>query len=413
MCALLALFLLSGCASQPLAELELVTSVPTLVPTATPDPTPVPTPDPTPTPVPTPVPDTVITLAAVGDLMCHKYMLLDAYDKETKTYDFDSMLSDIAPYLSAADLTIGNLETPVAGEKFGYTGSAGTLNFNAPLTYLDTLKAVGFDVLTVANNHMLDKRFEGLTNTLNTLDEYGIAHAGGYRTPQERQGTTIVEVEGIRIGFVAATYGINSNHKSVPDEMEGLAWLDFDSEVMAQEIQKTKEAGADFVIACMHWGYERTTSPNGTQKKMAQALADAGADLILGHHPHVSQKVEWIESGDRKVLCFYSLSNFISNMYAPQADTGYIGYITLRQKAGQGEVTIDSASYLPAIVYKKTYQDTSEWDFRVLPMQEFIEDEAKYESLDRAMKKRIKESYEETLKIVGDAIPVTKTYPGA
>jgi len=194
--------------------------------------------------------------------------------------------------------------------------------------------------------------------------------------------------------------------------MRGFAYQDLNGETLAADIRSARDAGADMVIACVHWGHERVTHPNESQIRLAEELVSAGADIVLGHHPHVSQKVQWVESGGNRGLVFYSLSNFISNMYAPQADTGYIAYLTIVKDGETGAVSLEDASYLPAIVYKKTYLSASEWDFRVLPMAAYLEDEALLATLDAAMRKRLRDSYEETLKIVGDAIRVTKDYPG-
>ncbi len=431
LCALiLALLLCAGCAApQNVADLAIVTpdptqeaipeatEAPTQAPTAEPVKTPDPTvepekePDPTPEPAPTFDPAITVTLAAVGDIMCHHYMLLDAYDAKEKTYDFHSMLADIAPYLSAADLTVGNLETPVAGEAYSYSGSEGTLIFNAPLTFLDALQDAGFDVLTLANDHLLDKGWEGMRLTLDHLDAYEIAHTGAYRSQEERDTPCIVNVKGVRIGIIAATYGVNIRKETLPKDIRDVAYSELDVETVGKDIQAARDAGADFVIVFPHWGTERSTKVTKEQEKMAQALADAGADLILGSHPHVTQKAEYLTSADgRQVLCFYSLSNFISNMYAPQADSGYIAYVTLK-KSPDGTTRLVSASALPVAVSKKTNKAPEEWDFRVLPVQEFIEDETKSASIYKTMLRRLKEVFEEIPKLLGDTVPLTKNVP--
>jgi poly-gamma-glutamate capsule biosynthesis protein CapA/YwtB (metallophosphatase superfamily) len=341
-------------------------------------------------------------VAAVGDLMCHRWMVSDAYDRDTKTYNFVPMLADIAPLLIEADIAVGNLETPVAGSEFGYTGSSSLLNFNAPDSYLDMLKSAGFDVLTNANNHILDKRWQGILNTLDALDEWGFVHTGGFRNQEENETPCIVEHDGIRIAFVTGTGILNIGRGAIPKEFRQWAFNDLDIEKLSADIDRARQAGADLVFASMHWGSEGTQKPSSHQRRLAEELIAAGADCILGHHPHVLQPIEMVESGGRTGLVFYSLGNFISNMYPPQADTGAIAYITYEKNNETGEVTLKDAAYLPAIVWKKPYQGEGNWDFRVLPMQRYLEDEALFETLDRGMKKRMPASFEETVALLGE-----------
>lgn len=395
---------LAGCAPAPALQeataLPAATAKPVVIAAATARITP--SPAPTPTAQPTPPPPARVTVAAVGDLMCHKYMVLDAYDRASKTYDFLPMMMDVAPLLRGADITVGNLETPVAGEEFGYTGSAGLLNFNAPDSYLDMLEYAGFDVLTNANNHMLDKRWQGLLNTLDALDAHGFVHAGGFRNRQENETPCLVTHEGITVAFVTATYGSNIGRGAVPEEHRPWAYNDLDIEKLSQDIERARQAGADVVIASVHWGYERTQKPSAVQRSFAKELVAAGVDCVLGHHPHVLQPIEWVEAGGNRGLVFYSLGNFISNMYPPQADTGAIAYITFEKDPLTGAVSLADAAYLPTIVWKKPYKGEGNWDFRVLPMARYLNNDIYFNSLDGPMKRRMPASWEETVALLGE-----------
>ena len=404
--ALAVLFLLVGCTHSPsssappsptgvmpqISETQQPTSTPTAVPTTVV----------TPTPTPTPQPPVRVSIAAVGDLMCHKYMVYDAYDRASDTYDFKSMLEDVAPLLSAADITIGNLETPVAGASFGYTGSSGTLNFNAPDSYLDMLEMAGFDVLSYSNNHILDKGWQGLLSTLDTLQARGFTYTGAFRNQQENETPCIVEHEGIKFAFVTATYGSNVGRGRIPDEFKAWAYNDLNEKKILADTDRARAAGADVVIALLHWGAERVLKPNRTQKDLAPALIAGGVDVIIGHHPHVLQGIERIESGGRQGVVFYSLGNFVSNMYPPQADTGAIAYLIFEKDPQSDKVSLVDLAYLPTIVWKKTYQGEGNWDFRVLPMQRYMEDEQLFDTLDSGMKKRLPASWKETIEHLGE-----------
>lgn len=147
-----------------------------------------------------------IKLVAVGDIMMHKEEIEGGKVPGTNTYNFDYMFKHIKPYIENADLAIGNLETPLAGKERGYTGYPA---FNAPEQLAIALKNTGFDVLTTANNHSLDRHYQGVAHTLKVLDEVGLAHTGTARTKEEQDKVLIQEVKGIKIAFMAYTYGTN------------------------------------------------------------------------------------------------------------------------------------------------------------------------------------------------------------
>jgi poly-gamma-glutamate synthesis protein (capsule biosynthesis protein) len=221
-----------------------------------------------------------------------------------------------------------------------------------------------------------------------------------------------VERGGVRVAFVTATAVMNVGRGGIPEEYRPWAYNDADINKMTQDIARARRAGADVVVVCVHWGSERTQAPSAFQRGLAQELIAAGADCILGHHPHVLQPVEKVESGGRTGLVFYSLGNFISNMYPPQADTGAIAYVTYEKDLETGEIALVDAAYLPTIVWKKTYQGEGNWDFRVLPMEQYLTDGILFDSLDDNMKERLQASWEETIAFMGeDVARLTAGYP--
>ncbi|MCE1228071.1 MAG: CapA family protein, partial [Firmicutes bacterium] len=211
-----------------------------------------------------------------------------------------------------ADLVFGNLESPIAPT----TGRPGQpFVFNAPEDLPYALKASGFAVLATANNHAFDQGPKGTVETLERLERLGLTAIGSGRNRQEAHQARIFERKGLRIAFLAYTDLFNANLNGDP-QRPWVAPLDD----AAIEAVRAAKAQADLVVVSLHWGIEYEHRPRPRQREMAAKLVAAGADLLLGHHPHVLQPLEWIESGGRRGAAIFSLGNFISNQdrtYAP------------------------------------------------------------------------------------------------
>ena len=357
------LLALSGCA----AAQEAPEASSTQAPAVTAEPTIAPTPEPTATPEPTP---TVITIGAIGDIMIMPAQISGAYDEATDTYDFSRSFQGVANQFRSVDLMCGNLETTISGEDAGYSEKKAKKEpadtFNAPDSVLDNLKDIGFDFLSTANNHALDRKMPGLLRTLDMLDEKGFYHTGTARSNEERDQPLIIDVKGIKIGFVAATEIINKHDKYMNDEETEYAVtrLYSQQERLLAEVKACKDAGADFVIAYPHWDKEHKTGANTRTKEMAKLLLEAGADLILGSHPHVVQSIEYVtverDGAPYTGLVVYSMGNFISNMSA-KSDVDplkYGLYVQLSlEKAIDGTTTLKSASYMPLLCFYRTVDD--------------------------------------------------------
>ena len=287
---------LSGClpaAQSPSAE---ATAEPPSV-TEAPTPTSTPTPMPTPTPEPTP---TVITIGAIGDIMMMPAELTGAYNAETGEYDFTNCFLGVANQFRSVDLMCGNFESTLAGKDAGYSvkkrPEEHADTFNAPDVIIDNLKDIGFDFLSTGNNHALDRKMAGLLRTLDVLDEKGIYHTGTARSNEERDTPLIIDVKGIKIGFIAPTEIINKNERLMTDQEAEYAVtrLYSQQERLVSEITALRAAGADFIVAYPHWDKEHKTGANARTRDAAKLLFESGVDVILGSHPHVVQSIEYI-----------------------------------------------------------------------------------------------------------------------
>ncbi len=296
--------------------------------------------------------DTTFTLTAIGDIMCHNTQYLDAYNDETGEYDFSYVFDDISLYTKTADICVGNLETTFAGEDVGYSSYP---TFNTPDSLAYELKDIGVDVLSTAGNHALDKGFNGLSRTIDVLNNADISHLGTYKSKEEQDKTLIKYVKGIKIAFVNFTYGTNGI--PIPSDKPYCVNL-IDENLMKEQIDRAKEEEPDIIIACMHWGTEYKTTPNSTQEQLADFLFKNGIDIILGTHPHVLEPMEkrtvTLDDGTTKDgFVIYSLGNFIADQNAEYTRDSIILNIDITKHA-DGKVTIDNYEYIPIYMYKDT-----------------------------------------------------------
>ena len=300
--------------------------------------------------------DATFTMAAIGDIMCHNTQYMDAYNQETGAYDFSYVFEDISFYTKTADIAIGSLETTFAGEEKGYSSYP---TFNTPDSLAYELKSIGLDVLSTAGNHALDKGFDGLSRTIDVLDDADIAHLGTYKSQEEQDKVLFKYVKGVKIAFINYTYGTNGI--TVPSDKEFCVNL-IDKDLIKKHIETAKEGNADIIVACMHWGSEYKTTPSTSQTELADFLFQNGVDIVLGNHPHVLEPMEkrtiTLEDGTTKDrFIIYSLGNFIADQNAKNTRNSVILNLTIT-KHTDGKVTIDKADYVPIYMYKDTLLKT-------------------------------------------------------
>lgn len=149
---------------------------------------------------------TTVKMTVVGDIMCHDTQFKDAYNSSTDTYDFSHVFREVKEHFTNSDLVIGNLETTFAGKQRGYSGYP---TFNTPESLGQNLKTLGFDILSTANNHSLDKGYSGLVSTLEELEKLGIETVGTYSSVEDSEKILTKEVNGIKFAFLSYTYGTN------------------------------------------------------------------------------------------------------------------------------------------------------------------------------------------------------------
>lgn len=305
---------------------------------------------------------TQITLSAVGDILIHDTVYKDAYKKgQGKTYQFDPMFARVKSLMEKADLTFANQESIAGGAEIGLSSYP---MFNSPFQISDTLKQAGVDIVSIANNHTLDRKEQAILNAIEYYEKIGLPYVGAYKNEEDRDSIRVLEKNGVKVAFAAFTYGTNG--LTVPQGKEYLANY-IDKDRIKQEISKAKQQ-ADVVVLSLHFGTEYQLEPNKEQKDLAKFAINEGADIILGHHPHVLQPAEWIEREDgTKGFVVYSLGNFLAAQ--KELDTLIGGILTLHiEKIERGDkvsISVQNPSFIPTYIYYKKWRDYS-----IIPMDQ-------------------------------------------
>lgn len=307
-------------------------------------------------------------MTAIGDTLCHNTQYWDAYNSDTKEYDFSYVYEDIKYYTKVADITIGSLETTFAGENVGYSNYP---RFNTPDSLATALKQIGVDVISLAGNHALDYGYNGLCRTIDVLDEADISHLGTYKTAEEQEKILIKNVKGVKIAFINYTYGTNGI--PLPSGKEYCVNL-IDKDLIKKQIKQAKEQNVDMIVGCMHWGTEYRTTANSEQKELADFLFKNGVDIILGNHPHVLEPMEkktiTLEDGTMKdVFVVYALGNFTADQRDELTRNSAILNLNITKQL-DGRISINKVEYVPIYMYKN--QNAKTHKFKILDIQKSI-----------------------------------------
>ncbi len=313
----------------------------------------------------------LIQLAAVGDLLMHRPITdggLVNPDTDPPAYDFRPNFKFIKASIMQADEAIFNLETTLAGPP--YTGYP---RFSAPDAVAEALLDTGFTLASTANNHILDKDQEGFFRTTKVLRDIGF-HVIGTRLSTDEPRDIILDISGIITAFTAYTFetpGTPSqrtlNSLPIPDEIHPLLnsfnpyrqeAYEADLERMLEHIEDMKLRGAELICMSIHWGEEYQTESRPYQREMAQKLADAGVQVIFGHHPHVLQEIDILVSAQtgESTVVYYSLGNLVTNMTnevphaAGWSQDSMIARVVI-QKDNEG-VKLVQAQYVPAHIIR-------------------------------------------------------------
>ncbi len=312
-------------------------------------------------------PPKVVNLIAFGDYMVHRPQINGA--KTADGFDFTGDFQYLKAYIEAADVAMINLETTLTDGAKGYTTFP---LFASPIEIARDLKTVGFDVVSTANNHAYDTFGPGVETTYRALTDAGMDVVG---TGENKAEPLIKTVNGIKIGFLSYTYGLNGNDGVMKNSENPEAVAVYSEEKADEDIKALKAAGVDAIVCFMHWGVEYVKEPTAEQKKQAAFLAQKGVDIIFGSHPHVPLSTDYIVNGDRSTFVAYSMGNFVSNqrreyMNTSRVETGQM----VRAQLTKDEKGTRVTAFLPDALYVDKYWG-DRLHFDVLPAEAVLSGE--------------------------------------
>ncbi len=318
------------------------------------------------TTIPAVPPDISVNMLAVGDNLVQTavYTAAKARALNGEEYNFAPLYENVKPIIEAADVAVINQETIICGD--GYDISGSNFNFCSPPVLGDTMAEVGFDIFTLANNHMLDRTINGLEASINYWDsmmhKYPILALGAYRNPTDRDTIRVQDIKGMRIAYLAYTESLNGY--SIPENSQICVGRTEDEELIERQIKRAKEV-ADAVVVAAHWGVEDTHVVSDGVRALADKMIGWGADVILGSHPHTAQTMEYITREDgSKGFVFYSLGNFISAQTDNMNLIGEMGSFNIVKDGVTGEITIEDVGCMPVITH---YDDGQFSNLRLYP----------------------------------------------
>jgi poly-gamma-glutamate capsule biosynthesis protein CapA/YwtB (metallophosphatase superfamily) len=317
--------------------------------------------------------DQELSLIFLGDIMGHGPQISAAYDENTKAYDYHSCFHYIDEVISEPDYAIGNLEVTLAGPPFkGYP------QFSSPDALAQACKNAGLDVLVTSNNHSCDRGGKGIVRTIKVLDSLDIMHTGTFCDEEDRKHhhPLIIDNDCMRIAILNYTYGTNGLAYPAPTIVNMI-----DEDLMKADLEIAKSKNVDKIIVVTHWGSEYKLQPVEYQLKYGKFLFDNGADIIIGSHPHVLEKMVWEKSetaDNKEKLIVYSLGNFVSNQRKRYTDGGAMFKLVL-QKQGK-ETSIKECGYFLTWVY--TPIENGKKQYYVLPASQFENDTAFFDNMD-------------------------------
>lgn len=280
------------------------------------------------------------SFAAVGDVLIHG-RLYKAMAKKDGGYDFHPAFRLVRDRISSHDLAFCNQESILGGTEIGLSTYP---RFNSPQEVGDAVVRAGFNLVSLANNHTLDRGEKAILRSLKYWSaQEGVWTAGSFLTAEGRRKPAIVEVNGLRCAFLA--YTTLTNGLRAPEGKEH--YVNVYRSAQAKEDVQAAAALADVVIVSMHWGSEYTFTPSSQQRTIAKELAAWGAHIVVGHHPHVVQPV--VMEGDTLVI--YSLGNFISAQNGVERNVGLLVSLDVVRREREGQSALSFENITGTLLY--------------------------------------------------------------
>lgn len=302
-----------------------------------------------------------MSLLFIGDIMGHKGQIVAAYDKKNKSYNYDTTFNKVAPIIKDYDFALANLEVTLAGPPY-----SGYPSFSSPVSLAEAAKKAGIDICFTANNHACDKGSKGIKKTIKALDDLNITHTGTFSKVTDRNASNLIvlEKDTIRVGLL--NYTEHTNWVPTP---KGMFVNRLDMKKVIDDINKTSSKKLDKLILMVHWGAEYKHLPQKRHKALAEKLFKAGADIIIGSHPHVLQPMYYSKESNttKEKLIYYSLGNFVSDQRRRYTNGGGLAGLVLSKK--EGKTVIKKQGY--HLIWVNKHKNKGRNIYEVLPVKSY------------------------------------------
>ncbi|MEZ4922357.1 MAG: CapA family protein [Crocinitomicaceae bacterium] len=315
-----------------------------------------------------------LSLVFMGDIMGHGPQITSAYDLDSKKYDYTSCFKYVKGIISEPDIAVGNLEVTLAGPPFkGYP------QFSSPDELAVACQDAGMDILVTSNNHSCDRGGQGIIRTVEVLDSLNIMHTGTFKDRADRNERypLIIENDCMRIAILNYTYGTNG----LPFPEPTIVNLLDEKEQIKADLELAKSKNVDKIIVVTHWGSEYKLQPVEYQIENGKFLFENGADIIIGAHPHVLEKMIWEKTtttDNKEKVIAYSLGNYVSNQRKRYTDGGAMFKLVLK-KEGQ-TTSVKECGYFLTWVY--TPIEDGKKKYYVLPAAQYEKDTSFFDSME-------------------------------
>lgn len=361
------MFACTACGNQTVGQVgddsELDFPEPETVQTTTEEPTTEPVPE-----------DKRVHVIAAGDNLIHysvyKNAEANAAGQNGVNYDFKPIYQNVKYLVEDADVAILNQETIISESNPVRGADGGQLIFNSPPEVADAVIDLGFDVFTMANNHLLDMGASGLEESINfwnaKAEENDLTILGAYLNEEDSENIRVREVNGVKIAFLA--YAEHINGFSIPEDSSLRVIMNYEEDVIERQIKKASEI-ADAVIVSAHWGVEDTHEVSEDRIELANKMVNWGADVILGCHTHTAETMEWITRDDgSKGFVYYSMGNFICAQTDNFNLVGEMPDFDIVIDGATGETRLEDVGAIPTIVH---YDDGNFSNIRIYPYSQY------------------------------------------
>ena len=340
---------------------------------------------PTASPTPEPTPSLrSATIRSLGEILVENNIIASAEaaaqaaasEGETSRYNFLPIFEYVRDVIGNADYTVADIEG--AMDNRADSAYSGTTPVNTPPHIMLALKDAGVDMLTMANDHALDKLFDGLQTSISNVTAAQLDYIGVATSQEEKDTPKVVEINGINVGFLNYTTSLGGMEEQSSSDALTYGVNTISNSNVVTDVQKAREAGADVIVAYISWGTMGQRALNSSDQNLAMAMNAAGVDVIIGFNPHTVLPAYWLEGTladgtTQRTLCLCATGGLLSDQRSAYYCCGIIFEFTI-QELEDGSFEITNLVYIPTYIWRYPNEESQVYEYRILAAGEWLEE---------------------------------------